>query len=56
MIMAENNSGQITVPGLPRELCEWLRERAAAEMTSRAAIVRRLVAQAWRAERGERAA
>jgi hypothetical protein len=48
--MAEQ-TGQITVPGIPREICEWLRECAQAQMTSRAAIVRRLVAQAWKAER-----
>jgi hypothetical protein len=54
--MAENCE-QITVPGLPREICEWLRECAAAQMTSRAAIVRRLVAQAWKQARDrERAA
>jgi hypothetical protein len=54
--MAENS--QITVPGLPREIVQWLRERAAAEMTSRAAIVRKLVAEAWKQARdsGERAA
>ena len=53
-----DNSGQISVPGLPLEIREWLRECAEAQMTSRAAIVRRLVAQAWKAERdgGKRAA
>jgi hypothetical protein len=57
MIMAEN-SGQITIPGLPAEMIEWLERCAADQMTSRAAIVRRLVAQAWKRarDRGERAA
>jgi hypothetical protein len=56
VMMAENF--QISVP-LPIEMIEWLEQRAAVEMTSRAAIVRRLVAQAWRADRdatGKRAA
>jgi hypothetical protein len=55
--MAEN-SGQISVPGLPSEIREWLRRRAEEEMTSRAQIVRKLVAEAWRQarDRGERAA
>jgi hypothetical protein len=53
--MAENF--QISVP-LPMEVIEWLERCAADQMTSRAAIVRRLVAQAWKAERdgGKRAA
>jgi hypothetical protein len=46
-----DNSGQLSVPGLPREIREWLRERAEAELTSQAQIVRALVAQAWRQAR-----
>jgi hypothetical protein len=52
-----DNSGQISVPGLPLEIREWLRQRAEEELTSRAQIVRKLVAEAWRQARdGERAA
>jgi hypothetical protein len=53
-----DNCEQISIPGLPREIGEWLRRRAAEEMTSRAQIVRKLVAEAWRQarDRGERAA
>jgi hypothetical protein len=31
-----DNSGQISVPGLPREIRAWLREPAEAELTSQA--------------------
>jgi hypothetical protein len=52
-----DTSGQISVPGLPREIRAWLRERAEAELTSQAQIVRKLVAEAWRqAPDDERAA
>jgi hypothetical protein len=53
-----DNSGQISVPGLPREIHEWLREQAEAELTSRAQVVRRLIVAEWRRarDRGERAA
>jgi hypothetical protein len=51
------NGETVSVPGLPREICDWLRRQAEEELTSRAAIVRRLVAEAWRQARdGERAA
>jgi hypothetical protein len=53
------NDGCVSVPGLPREIREWLRERAQEELTSQAQIVRRLIAAAWRQSRdsgGERAA
>jgi hypothetical protein len=52
------NEGSVSVPGLPREIREWLRQRAEEELTSQAQIVRALVAAAWRQARdaGERAA
>jgi hypothetical protein len=46
----KNSEGSVSVP-LPAELRAWLRERAEAELTSQAQIVRALVAQAWRQSR-----
>jgi hypothetical protein len=47
---------QVSVP-LPAPLIEFVDQRAAQEERSRAAIIRRLVAQAWKQARdGDRAA
>jgi hypothetical protein len=55
--MKTSEPGSVSVPGLPREIRDWLRQRAEEELTSQAQIVRKLVAEAWRQSRdGERAA
>jgi hypothetical protein len=53
-----DNSGQVSVPGVPSELIEWIRRQAEAELTSKAQIMRKLLVAAWKVERdrGERAA
>jgi hypothetical protein len=53
-----DNREQISIPGLPAEVVAWLQEQATEELTSRAAVVRRLVVAAWKRarDRGERAA
>jgi hypothetical protein len=56
--MKTSDQGSVSVPGLPREIREWIRQEAERELTSQAAVIRRLVAAAWKAQRdgGERAA
>ena len=52
----KNSEGAVSVP-LPAELRDFVREEAERELTSQAQVVRRLVAQAWKAARdGKQAA
>jgi hypothetical protein len=53
----KNSEGSVSVP-LPAELRDFVREQAEREDRSQAAVIRRLVAAAWKAQRdgGERAA
>jgi hypothetical protein len=53
----KNSESSVSVP-LPAELRDFVREEAERELTSQAQVVRKLVAQAWKArrDRGERAA
>jgi hypothetical protein len=53
----KTSESSVSVP-LPAELRNFVREQAEREERSQAAVIRRLVAQAWKAQRdgGERAA